>query len=69
MSGPEAYARMRELQPDLPAVFATGYSADTAMLKTVQSEGFPILHKPYTPVNLVRTLRDTLDRKRRSPVG
>jgi CheY-like chemotaxis protein len=69
LSGPEAYARMRELQPDLPAVFATGYSADTAMLKTVQSEGFPILHEPYTPGNLVRTVRDTLDRKRCSPVG
>jgi CheY-like chemotaxis protein len=65
LSGPEAYTRMQELQPHLPAIFTTGYSADTAMLKTVREKGFSILHKPYTPRSLARTVRETLDHKRR----
>ncbi len=69
LSGPEAYKRMQELQPHLPAIFTTGYSADTAMLKSVREKGFPILQKPYMPRNLARTVRETLDHKRRPSVA
>ena len=32
MNGPEAYARMSVERPDVPVIFATGYSADIALL-------------------------------------
>ncbi|MGC2329940.1 MAG: response regulator [Candidatus Acidiferrales bacterium] len=35
LSGPEIYARIRNEKPDLPVVFATGYSPDMNLLQRV----------------------------------
>jgi len=60
-SGPEIYARISAKSPDLPVIFATGYSADLAMLREVQQRGLPVLQKPYAPRVLARKVRETLD--------
>jgi two-component system cell cycle sensor histidine kinase/response regulator CckA len=62
LSGPEVYARIHEERPDLPVVFATGYSPDIALLQKVQQQGLPVLQKPYSPRDLARKVRETLDR-------
>jgi two-component system, cell cycle sensor histidine kinase and response regulator CckA len=65
LSGPEIYARILEEKPDLPVVFATGYSPDIALLRKVQEKGLPLLQKPYSPRDLARKVREALDRRHR----
>lgn len=65
LSGPEVYARICEEKPDLPVIFATGYSPDLALLQKVQQQGLPVLQKPYSPRDLARKVRESLDRRPR----
>jgi len=60
-SGPEAYARIRESGAEVPVIFATGYSADIALLERARQQSLPMLQKPYSPRDLARKVRDTLD--------
>ena len=62
LNGPEVYERICEIAPGFPVLFATGYSADIAMLQEAQSRGLPILQKPYAPRDLARKIREVLDR-------
>ncbi len=62
MNGPEAYARLSAERPDLAVIFATGYSADIALLQKVQEQGLTVMQKPYVPRDLARRVRETLDR-------
>jgi PAS domain S-box-containing protein len=63
INGPKAYARICALKPDVPVLFATGYSADIEMLQEVQKQSLVILQKPYVPRDLARRVRETLDRR------
>jgi PAS domain S-box-containing protein len=67
LSGPEAYTRMCAIRPDLPVIFSTGYSAESApLLGALAEKGVPILQKPYSPRILGRKIRDLLDRQKHS---
>jgi two-component system cell cycle sensor histidine kinase/response regulator CckA len=61
LGGPEAYARIRESGAEVPVIFATGYSADIALLERARQQSLPMLQKPYSPRDLARKVRDTLD--------
>jgi len=61
MNGPKAYASISRLKPDIPVIFATGYSADISLLQEAQHQGLMVLQKPYDPRDLARRIRDTLD--------
>ncbi len=61
LGGPEIYARIRKESPDLPVIFATGYSPDIAELQKAQIEGAAVLQKPYSPRDLARKVRETID--------
>jgi two-component system, cell cycle sensor histidine kinase and response regulator CckA len=63
LSGPEVYARMQKDKPDLPVIFTTGYSPDIGLLQKAQQEGLPVLQKPYSPRELGRKVRETLDQR------
>ena len=63
LSGPEIYARIHEEKPDLPVIFATGYSPDIDMLRKVQEQGLPVLQKPYSSRDLAHKIRETLDQR------
>jgi two-component system, cell cycle sensor histidine kinase and response regulator CckA len=62
LNGPEVYSRVAAERPEIPVIFATGYSADFALLQKVQQQGLPMLQKPYTARELARKVRETLDR-------
>lgn len=62
INGPEAYARITAERPEVPAIFATGYSADIALLHKVQEQGLTVMQKPYVPRDLARRVGETLDR-------
>jgi two-component system cell cycle sensor histidine kinase/response regulator CckA len=64
LSGPAAYSQMAAIQPDLPVIFATGYTTETASLHSMLEKGVPILQKPYGMKNLGQIVRRALDRAR-----
>jgi two-component system cell cycle sensor histidine kinase/response regulator CckA len=61
-SGPEAYEVIKGMRPDVPVVFATGYSNETAALTEMVERGIAVLPKPYSPGMLCRRVREALDR-------
>jgi PAS domain S-box-containing protein len=61
LCGPDAYARICESGVEVPVIFATGYSADMALLERARQQSLPMLQKPYSPRDLGRKVRDTLD--------
>jgi two-component system cell cycle sensor histidine kinase/response regulator CckA len=63
LSGPEVYARLSASKPNLPVIFATGYSTDLAILHQALARGLPVLHKPYMPRALARKVREVLDQR------
>jgi PAS domain S-box-containing protein len=67
LRGPDAYARMSALRPDLPVIFCTGYNAETPLMSSTQKEGAIILQKPYTTKILAQQVRAALDGARRVP--
>jgi two-component system, cell cycle sensor histidine kinase and response regulator CckA len=63
MGGPEAYEKIRGIKPDLPVIFSSGYSEESASLASLVSNGAVLLQKPYEPKTLARKIREVLDRK------
>jgi two-component system cell cycle sensor histidine kinase/response regulator CckA len=61
VNGSEVYAQISLDRGDLPVIFATGYSADSALLGTLRERGLPMLQKPYSPHDLARKVREVLD--------
>jgi two-component system cell cycle sensor histidine kinase/response regulator CckA len=60
-SGPETYEAIKALKPGIPAIFATGYSDETAALTEMVERGIIVLQKPYSPRILCRRVREALD--------
>jgi len=63
LNGPAAYARICAEKPDVPVIFATGYSPEMELLHSAQELGLTVLQKPYVPRELARRVRETLDRQ------
>jgi len=63
MTGPEAYAKMCAIRPDVPVVFTTGYSADEALGATTGKRP-AVLHKPYGRKSLGHVIRMVLDQQK-----
>jgi len=61
MNGRELAESMRKSRPALPVVFATGYADDEAMPKSAEGSNGPLLRKPFSPLDLARCVRETLD--------
>lgn len=59
LGGPEAYAHIRALRPDLPVIFASGYQ-DRSRFDNVLPEGAVLLDKPFKVDELLRQVRNML---------
>jgi CheY-like chemotaxis protein/anti-sigma regulatory factor (Ser/Thr protein kinase) len=59
MNGAEVARRIRELRPDLPIIFASGYS-ETAAIRSVTSDRSRVLHKPFKVHELQAALGELL---------
>ncbi len=57
-------ARISELSPGMPILYASGYDADTISDQGVLEPGFAFIAKPLTPSTLVRKVREVLDSPR-----
>jgi two-component system cell cycle sensor histidine kinase/response regulator CckA len=61
LSGPDAYSQISAIRPGTKAIFTSGYSAETASLKSAINESTPILQKPYGLKSLRQAIRSALD--------
>jgi two-component system cell cycle sensor histidine kinase/response regulator CckA len=63
-SGRDLANRILERYPSLPVLFMSGYTDTTLVPHGVADSSIDFLPKPFTPVDLVRKVRDVLDASR-----
>jgi len=61
-SGKEAYDAIREMNPDVKVLFASGYSPDIVQDKASLGKGTAIIFKPVSPMELLKQVRMVLDK-------
>jgi len=61
MNGRELYRRILDLRPGVKALFMSGYTHDSAVLRDVAQERFTLLEKPFTTSDLASKVREVLD--------
>ncbi|MDD2337458.1 MAG: ATP-binding protein, partial [Geobacteraceae bacterium] len=61
MNGKQAYMEIAKICPDAKVLFMSGYTADIVLEKGISADDFNIMHKPVTPMELLRKIRDILD--------
>ena len=62
MSGKEACDAIRAISPGTRIAFTSGYTADFMKGRDLLDEGTELIMKPIKPVELLRTIREILDR-------
>ena len=60
LSGPEVFEKLLQFLPQAKFLFSSGYTSDHR-LQSPLPEGIPDFEKPYTPGELLRNIRHTLD--------
>ncbi len=63
MGGKELSEKLRAKYPDLPVIFMSGYTDDNIIKKNVKEHLFDFIHKPFTPNEIARKVREVLDRQ------
>jgi PAS domain S-box-containing protein len=62
MGGRELAARLRDLAPELPVLFISGYTGEEVIERGLLPSGVPFESKPFSPESLADRLRHLLDR-------
>ena len=62
-SGREAYDEIKKIRPDIKVLFASGYTADKIHKEGILEEGMEFILKPIFPKDLLRKVREILDRR------
>jgi len=62
MGGLELAGRVRQLYPELPVIFLSGYAGGTAEVRLSLPDDAEILAKPFPPTALLDRIRRVLDR-------
>lgn len=61
MGGKETLQKMKKIRPDLPHLFASGYSENAVHTGFIQNPELHLLSKPYRSEDLLRKIRQILD--------
>ncbi len=61
-NGREAYEDIRKMDPNVKVLFMSGHTRDTRLDKGIADEEVDFLPKPLSPIKLLRTVREILDR-------
>lgn len=61
MNGQEAYEAIRNIRPDIKAIFMSGYAPEMIREKAALESTAPLLAKPLSPTELLKKVRDILD--------
>lgn len=67
VSGHELAQRLRKKNPRVKIIYTSGYSAEIAGQEIPLEEGVNFLPKPFTPSDLARAVRKSLDESARPP--
>jgi two-component system, cell cycle sensor histidine kinase and response regulator CckA len=62
MSGKEACDAIRKIDPEARVVYTSGYTADIIKTRDVLEEGTELIMKPVHPLELLRRVREILDK-------
>jgi signal transduction histidine kinase/sensor domain CHASE-containing protein/CheY-like chemotaxis protein len=62
MNGRELFEKIREFRPGALVLFSSGYNQDAIHTRFIRHEEMELLRKPYKRVELLRRVRQTLDR-------
>jgi CheY-like chemotaxis protein len=61
-SGKEVYDRIKKISPNIKTLFSSGYTADRIDKSNMLKEGFDFIMKPASPKDLLRKIREVLDK-------
>lgn len=61
-NGKEVYEEIKKIRPDIKTIFASGYTADIIQRKGIIEEGVDFILKPVSPKDLLKKVREVLDR-------
>ncbi len=61
-NGKETYEAIREIKPDIKALFMSGYPSDIVHRQGILQEGFDLIMKPAAPEKLLGKIRKILER-------
>jgi PAS domain S-box-containing protein len=61
-NGKEAYEEIRKARPDVKVIFSSGYTADILHRKGLDEGDVGFISKPVSPTELLRSVRQALDR-------
>ncbi len=67
MSGRDAFDRIRELRPNLPVLFISGYTDNVILRHGLLAGEFNFLEKPFSSTKLAAKVREILDQNREAP--
>ncbi len=62
-SGIELVRQFLHERPDLSVLLASGYGQDDADFETIEHKGYPFIQKPYQMLDLLKALREVLDKR------
>ena len=68
-SGPQVYAQVAALVPDVAVLYLSGYTGETILARGGREEGVAYLQKPFTQAALARKVREVLDEALRPQAG
>ena len=60
--GREVYKEIKNIKPDIKAIFTSGYAADIVYAKGLLDEALDLIFKPAVPEELLTKVREVLDR-------
>ena len=63
LGGQQAMEKILEIRPELPHLFASGYSENAVHTNFIQKRGLHLLSKPYQAETLLRKIREVLNEK------
>lgn len=61
-NGGEAYEEIRKVVPDVKVIFMSGYTDDVISRRGILQKGCDFVSKPIRPSELIKKVRDVLDR-------
>jgi hypothetical protein len=63
MNGKDVFDKIRAINPDVKALFMSGYTADIINRKGIDTEGLEFIAKPFSPKALLARIRGILNRR------
>lgn len=67
IGGEEVVDRLRSTQPKIKVIFMSGYTGGGISTPSVPRSGLAFLEKPFTPADLARQVRASLEARPRPP--